>query len=80
VLLGSAVLGAVASGDQPSVLDAMRAMNAVGRTVAAQSGSVADYHARKHRVFQRMYEDQQAYAGLMASAITTAPPASSPAE
>jgi FGGY-family pentulose kinase len=80
VLLGSAVLGAVASGDQPSVLDAMRAMNAVGRTVAAQSGSVAEYHARKHRVFQRMYEDQQAYAGLMASAITTAPPASSPAE
>jgi FGGY-family pentulose kinase len=65
VLLGSAVLGAVASGDQPSVLEAMRAMNAVGRTLAASSGSIATYHARKHQVFQRMYDDQQAYGRLM---------------
>lgn len=65
VLLGAAVLGAVASGDKPDVLSAMRAMNAAGSEVRPASGAVADYHARKHAVFQRMYEDQRAYARLM---------------
>jgi FGGY-family pentulose kinase len=65
VLLGSAVLGAVASGDQPSVLAAMQAMNAVGGGVAPAGGEVAAYHARKHEVFQRMYADQMAYAETM---------------
>jgi ribulose kinase len=66
VLLGSAVLGAAASGDQPSVLAAMRAMNAIGQEHRPTGGAVAAYHARKHAVFQRMYADQRAYAGLMA--------------
>jgi FGGY-family pentulose kinase len=65
VLLGAAILGAVASGDQPSVLAAMQAMTAVSATVTPGSGAVADYHARKHRVFQRMYADQMAYAATM---------------
>jgi FGGY-family pentulose kinase len=65
VLLGSAILGAVASGDQPSVLAAMRAMTAVASTVTPTRGAVADYHARKHHVFQRMYADQMAYAATM---------------
>jgi FGGY-family pentulose kinase len=65
VLLGSAVLGAVASGDQPSVLAAMRAMNAVATTLEPSRGAVADYHARKHEVFQRLYADQMAYAAVM---------------
>jgi FGGY-family pentulose kinase len=65
VLLGSAVLGAVASGDQPSVLAAMQAMSSVSTTVTPSTGAVAEYHRRKHAVFQRMYEDQQAYAALM---------------
>jgi len=65
VLLGAAVLGAVASGDQPSVLSAMAAMNAVAAEVPPASGDVAAYHARKHAVFQRMYDDQVAYASLM---------------
>lgn len=65
VLLGSAVLGAVASGDHPTVLDAMRAMNSIGGEVRSSSGAIAAYHARKHAVFQRMYEDQRAYAALM---------------
>jgi FGGY-family pentulose kinase len=65
VLLGAAILGAVASGDQPSVLAAMRAMTAVASSVTPTPGAVADYHARKHRVFQRMYADQMAYAATM---------------
>jgi FGGY-family pentulose kinase len=66
VLLGAAVLGAVASGDQPSVLAAMAAMNAAAGEVQPAGGEVAAYHARKHEVFQRMYDDQLAYARLMA--------------
>jgi ribulose kinase len=66
VLLGAAVLGAVASGDRPSVLSAMAAMNAAAGAIAPSGGEVAAYHARKHRVFQRMYDDQMAYGQLMA--------------
>ena len=64
VLLGAAVLGAVASGDQPSVMAAMAQMNAAGRDVHPTS-ETADYHARKHRVFHRMHDDQLAYRALM---------------
>ncbi|MET0385866.1 MAG: FGGY-family carbohydrate kinase [Polyangiales bacterium] len=66
VLLGAAVLGAVASGDQPSVLAAMRAMNEVAADIRPAGGEVARFHAGKHAVFQRMYTDQVAYAQLMA--------------
>jgi len=66
VLLGAAVLGAVASGDQPSVLSAMAAMNAAGGEVRPSGGQVAAYHERKQRVFQRMYDDQIAYGRAMA--------------
>ncbi|HEX3595411.1 MAG TPA: FGGY-family carbohydrate kinase [Polyangiaceae bacterium] len=66
VLLGAAILGAVASGDQPSVLAAMSSMSASGGEVAPPSNAVRDYHARKHRVFERMYADQIAYRELMA--------------
>jgi len=65
VLLGSAVLGAVASGDQPNVLAGMQAMNAVAGVVTPGGGLVADYHARKHQIFQRMYTDQLAYTQAM---------------
>jgi FGGY-family pentulose kinase len=65
VLLGAAVIGAVASGDHAHVLGAMRAMNAVGSAISPNGGAVGDYHFKKHLVFQRMYEDQRAYAGLM---------------
>ena len=66
VLLGAAILGAVASGDQPSVLAAMGAMSEADRVIEAAGGAVARYHEAKHRVFLRMYEDQMAYRGLMA--------------
>ena len=67
VLLGSAVLGAVASGDQSDVLSAMAAMNAVGGQVSPAGGAVERYHQRKHQVFKRLYDDQMAYRELMAA-------------
>jgi ribulose kinase len=66
VLLGSAVLGAVAAGEYPSVLEAMSAMSATDRVVGAAGGEVGAYHERKYRVFRRMYDDQLAYRSLMA--------------
>jgi ribulose kinase len=64
VLLGAAILGAVASGDRASVMDAMATMTAAGDVVAADAAS-ATFHDRKHRVFMRMYDDQMAYRAMM---------------
>jgi FGGY-family pentulose kinase len=65
VLLGAAILGAVASGDAASVLEAMSVMSKAGRVVEPARGAVSTFHAAKQRVFQRMYEDQMAYRGVM---------------
>jgi FGGY-family pentulose kinase len=67
VLLGAAILGAVASGDAASVLEAMAVMSKAGELVEAARGPVATFHAAKQRVFQRMYEDQLGYRGAMSS-------------
>ncbi len=64
VLLGSAILGAVASGDQPSVTAGMAAMTRPGRVVeptGPAGGAVARFHDAKYAVFQRMHDDQLAY-------------------
>lgn len=65
VLLGSALLGAVASGHYASVIDAMGRMNQAGEVVVPRAGAVRAFHERKHAVFQRMYADQMAYRALM---------------
>ncbi len=65
VLLGSAMLGAVAGGEYSSVLEAMSAMSCSGQTIQPSTGKVKTYHSAKHRVFMKMYEDQIAYRGLM---------------
>ncbi|MFO0591744.1 MAG: FGGY-family carbohydrate kinase [Polyangiaceae bacterium] len=65
VLLGSAILGAVASNDFDSLLSAMAAMNATGEVIEPERGDVARYHDQKHAVFQRMHADQLAYRALM---------------
>ena len=67
VLLGSAMMGAVASGDAATMIEAMTTMSAVERVIDPTAGEVARYHARKHRVFHRMSEDQLAYRALMQS-------------
>ena len=68
VLLGSAVLGAVASAMKPDVLTAMAAMNRAGKVIAPATGRVARYHAAKHRVFHRLHADFLAHRELMADA------------
>ncbi len=66
VLLGAAILGRVACGDSPSVLDAMSEMSHAGEAIEPSVGAVAEYHARKHEVFLRMHDDQVAYREMMA--------------
>ena len=65
VLLGSAMLGAVACGDHSSVEAAMGAMSRPGRIIEPARGAVAAYHNAKREVYQRMLEHQRMYADLM---------------
>jgi ribulose kinase len=65
VLLGSAILGAVAAGDQPSVLSAMSAMSRAGSVVEPSSAAVRAFHDRKYAVFQAMHQHQLEYRRLM---------------
>jgi FGGY-family pentulose kinase len=65
VLLGSAMLGAVAAGDRATLVEAMGMMSRAGSVVEPAKGAVAAYHDAKHAVFQRMHGDQMAYRGLM---------------
>ena len=65
VLLGAAILGAVASGDRASVVEAMSAMGGAERQIAPAGGDVAAFHGRKHRVFHRMFDDFAAWRELM---------------
>ncbi len=67
VLLGAAILGAVASGAYASVRDGMSAMTKAGRIIEPNV-AVRGYHDAKYRVFQRLHEDQVAYREAMAGA------------
>jgi len=66
VLLGAAVLAAVAGGIHPSVPAAMAAMTAVGDELAPSTDALVQaYHERKYKVFLRMTDDQRAYRAMM---------------
>ena len=65
VLLGAAMLGAVASGSG-ELRDLLSSMNAAAQIVQPDPKMRA-YHGSKHRIFHRMYEDQRAYAEIMQS-------------
>lgn len=65
VLLGSAMLGAVAAGAFPDLEHAMAAMNTASHVVAPAGGATGEFHARKHQVFHRMHGDQLGYRRLM---------------
>ena len=66
VLLGAALLGAVAAGNFDSVLDAAKALCHADAALEPAGGAVAAYHGAKHRVFLRMYEDFTAAREIMA--------------
>ncbi|MDD5201205.1 MAG: FGGY-family carbohydrate kinase [Terrimicrobiaceae bacterium] len=64
VLLGSAVLGAVAAGKHPTVLDGMNAMNA-SQKVILPAPAPSSWHDRKYKVFHRMHADFVEYRRIM---------------
>ncbi|MDG1702303.1 MAG: FGGY-family carbohydrate kinase [Opitutae bacterium] len=64
VLLGSAMLGAVASGAYASLKDAMGAMSHLGKVIEPEEASSA-YHAKKYKVFHQLYADQIHYDSIM---------------
>jgi len=66
VLLGAAILGAVAGGAYPDIPAAMAAMTRARIAVTPAGGAVTAFHDAKYAVFQRMYDDQLAYRHLMA--------------
>lgn len=65
VLLGSAMLGAVASGDFANLPEAMAAMSGKGEVLEPRSGEIANYHDAKYLVYRRMQMDYADYAELM---------------
>lgn len=64
VLLGSAILGAVPSGDFQSISSAMAALTATREVIEPTGGETRRYHDGRHRVFLRMYDDQMAYRSM----------------
>jgi FGGY-family pentulose kinase len=67
VLLGAAVLGAVAGGVYRGIRAAMAAMSAAGTVIAPGDRAARAFHDAKYAVFQRMHADQLAYRSLMAT-------------
>ena len=65
VLLGSAILGAVAGGMHADIRAAMAAMSRAGRVIEPATSAVRDYHDAKYAVFKRMHHDQLDYRVLM---------------
>lgn len=65
VLLGAAILGAVAAGAHDAIPTAMAAMSHPGETIRPQA-AVAAFYDRKYRVFRRLHDDQMAYRAIMA--------------
>ena len=65
VLLGAAILGAVAGGAFPDIRAAMAGMSSVGATIEPNPDT-RRYHDAKYQVFRRMAEDQRAYRKAMA--------------
>ncbi|PFX20860.1 FGGY carbohydrate kinase domain-containing protein [Stylophora pistillata] len=64
VLVGSAILGACASGDFPSIQEAMKSMNAAKKVVKPQK-SVKGFYDKKHQVFLLMLTIEMNFRELM---------------
>jgi FGGY-family pentulose kinase len=67
VLLGAAVLGAVAAGRYPGVLPGIAAMNSADRVIEPTPGRVARYHAAKYKIFHQLHAHFQGYRKIMGS-------------
>eukprot|EP00257_Ricinus_communis_P019762 XP_015578845.1 FGGY carbohydrate kinase domain-containing protein-like isoform X2 [Ricinus communis] len=70
VLLGAAILGAVAAKKYASLSEAMRALNAAGQVIhPSKDPNVKRYHDAKYRVFRELYEQQLSQRALIAKAL-----------
>ena len=67
VLLGAAMLGAVAAGTFPSLLEAMKAMSRLGPLTRPSTANMADFHSAKRRVYALMRKlDQESRRAMQA--------------
>lgn len=70
VLLGAAILGAVAAKKYNTVQEAMKALNAAGQVVyPSEDPRVKKYHDAKYRIFRELYEQQLSHRSIMAQAF-----------
>ena len=65
VLLGSAMLGATASGQFYSLAAAMQSMSRAGRVINPVVGKTEDFYSGKYAVFHELYSDQIKYLKLI---------------
>ncbi|CAL5199355.1 unnamed protein product [Lathyrus oleraceus] len=71
VLLGAAILGAVATKKYSSLREAMKALNAAGQVIhPSNDPKVKKYHEAKYRIFRGLYEQQLSNRSMMAQALT----------
>ncbi|KAK8501259.1 hypothetical protein V6N11_057345 [Hibiscus sabdariffa] len=70
VLLGAAILGAVAAKKYTCVSEAMKALNAAGQVIHPSTDPrVKKYHDAKYRIFRQLYEQQLSQRSIMAQAL-----------
>lgn len=71
VLLGAAILGAVAAKKYPTVIEGMKALNAPGQVIhPSKDPKVKKYHDAKYRVFRDLYEQQLSHRSIMSDALS----------
>ncbi len=68
VLLGSAVMGAVAAGRYGGLVEAMAAMNRAGQVIEPAGGATRRFHDAKYRVFLDLHDQSQANRAVMREA------------
>ncbi|KAK7291896.1 hypothetical protein RIF29_07429 [Crotalaria pallida] len=70
VLLGAAILGAVASKKYQSLGEAMKALNAAGQVIhPSNDPKVKKYHDVKYKIFRGLYTQQLEHRSMMAQAM-----------
>ncbi|XP_020226318.1 FGGY carbohydrate kinase domain-containing protein isoform X2 [Cajanus cajan] len=70
VLLGAAILGAVATRKYNSLREAMKALNAAGQVIhPSKDPKVKKYHDAKYKIFRGLYEQQLSHRSVMAEAL-----------
>lgn len=66
VLLGSAILAAVASGNYSTIQKAVHGMSQTGKIIEPElNRAIVIYHNSKYKVFHKMYEDERSYKEIM---------------